>query len=259
MKSFALAVFAIFVLSGCKTQTSSGDDYLQKHRLSASAVSSSAGNKTFEQALVKAASVKPTLAFPARIGLARVDRGSLEAIPGEEMELWMKAAKNLGKDFGEFVPLSKLVMNVAAGEVMSRDDNLTTMNMIRLGAARQHVDAVLVYEIYSSVDSEDNLLEVGKLTIIGGYILPSKQYTAKAYSTAMLMDVMSGYPYGTIHATVPKQERLASSWGWGSDNASESREAVELSAVEKLSAEAESMFRQLRTELSQKSTKKRKP
>ncbi len=256
MKNYIFALLAVAVLSGCDsyTQTSSGKDYLAKHGMLAA--NTEANSKDFNQELIKAASVEPMLTFPARIGLAHIQGGDLSAISGEEAELWMKTGQNLGKDFGEFIPLSPLVANAVSGEVAAKDRVDAVMKKIRLGAARQHMDAVLVYETYSSVDKKSNLLAIANLTIIGGYLLPSQQVTTQGYGNAMLIDVMNGYPYGTVNAIVPKDESLSSSWGWGSDDRKETSEKIKLKVTEKLSTEAEDMFKRLRMELAEKRAKK---
>lgn len=256
MKNYILGLLAVAVLSGCDsyTQTTSGKDYLAKHGVLAT---NSDGNaKDFRQELIKAASVEPTLTFPARIGLAYIENGDLSAISGEEAELWMKTGQNLGKDFGEFVPLSPLVANAVSGEVAAKDRVDAVMKKIRLGAARQHLDAVLVYETYSSFDKKSNLLAIANLTIIGGYLLPSQQVTTEGYGNAMLIDVMNGYPYGTVKSIIPKEESLASSWGWGSDDRKETSDKIKLKVTEKLSTETEEMLKRLRMELAEKRAKK---
>lgn len=255
MKNYVLALAAILMLGGCSyaAQTTSGKDYLARHGMQAANAQANAGATAanFDQQLVSAANVEPTLTFPARIGLARIEAGHLSAVPGEEAELWIKAKQGLGSDFGEFVPLSPLVASMVSSEVNSGNRVENVMKQIRLGAARQHLDAVLVYETYSSVDKDSNLLAIADLTIIGGFILPAHQIKTEGYGDAMLIDVMSGYPYGTIETSIPKDEKAASAWGWGSDEDKMS-EQIKLKVTEKLVTEAEEMFKRVRMELAEK-------
>jgi hypothetical protein len=244
--SIMLIALTMLVSCGFYTQTTSGKEYLKKHN--STNASPEQGDKNFDQELIKAANVEPSLTFPARIGLARIDGGQLSAVPGDEIELWMKTAENLGTDFGEFVPLSPLVASAVNSEVAAIDRVDSVMQKIRLGAARQHMDAVLIYEAYSSVDETSNILSIANLTIIGGYLLPSKQLTTEGYGNAMLIDVLSGYPYGTINTSVPKNETTASAWGWGSDK-HEAADKIKLQVTRNLTIEAEAMFKKLRTEL----------
>lgn len=251
MKRYIIVLLAVAMLGGCdpQIQTTSGGDYLARHGVGS--MSADPKEKDFHKELVKAAGVEPTLTFPARIGLARIDGGNLSAVPGEEAEFWMKAGENLGREFGEFIPLSPLIASAVSSEVDSIDHVDSTMKRIRLGAARQHLDAVLVYETYSSVDKKSNLLAIANVTIIGGYLVPSQLVTTEGYGNAILMDVMSGYPYGTVSATVPKDESLSSSWGWGSDK-SATTDKIRLQVTEKLSVQAEEMVRKLRVGLAER-------
>lgn len=110
---------------------------------------------------------------------------------------------------------------------------------------------MLVYETYSSIDKKNNILAIANLTIIGGYLLPSQQVTTKGYGNAMLIDVMNGYPYGTVNSIVPKDESLSSSWGWGNTH-KETSEKISLQVTSKLSEETEVMLKRLRAELAAK-------
>ncbi|MDO8288128.1 MAG: hypothetical protein Q7T44_02810 [Parvibaculum sp.] len=263
MKNILIALSVCGVLAACSatTQTTSGSDYLARHGYqSAAAPATAVKSETFDQALIKAANVEPTLTFPARIGLARISRGSLSSVSGAEAEVWSKAGAELGASYGTFVPLSPLVAAAASAEYEQtvnqyEDRAAMVMRQIRLGAARQHLDAVLVYETYSSSDEKSNLLEIANLTIIGGFILPSQQVTLEGYGTAMLIDVMSGYPYGAIEATVPKERHLASAWGWGNDSYATNNAKISLAVTGKLAKETTGMFKQLRMELAEQRAK----
>jgi hypothetical protein len=116
---------------------------------------------------------------------------------------------------------------------------------------------VLVYDEHSRDETNENALSVGKLTIVGGFILPSKSHTAQGYADGMLIDVVQGYPYGNIHTVVDKQTQFSSAWGWGSgyDEQRELSEQVKMQAGKKLAEEASGMFLKLRTELAEKRAK----
>ena len=257
MKKILFASVLLFLM-GCEhtTQTTSGQAYLDKH--SDLVAPANANEGAFEDQLRKVANVEPTLTFPARIGLARISGGRLAAVPGNEADAWMALRDKLGKSFGDFVPLSPLVAQMVQENAVSKDANRvqTVMNEIRLGAARQHLDAVLVYEVYTATDTSSNILSIADLTVIGGFLLPSKTKQAQGYADAILIDVMQGYPYGTVSATVDKQEVLSSRWGWGSDSAeAELNDKVKEKVVLNLSHEVDAMLQQLRTELAEKHAK----
>lgn len=247
---FALGLVCVSLFA-CKstTQTTSGTEYLRRY----DARNQTAGTAGIEDTLRRIASVEPTLTFPARIGLARIDGGHLSGIPAEEADAWRALGASLGPSYGEFVPVSPMVASMAAAGVA---DGMRqgTINQIRMGAARQHLDAVLVYETYSKTSTKSNLLAMGDLTIIGGYVLPSRTSEAEGVATALLIDVMQGYPYGTVSVSVDKESAVASRWGWGSDDKQTMGEAIRSKAAVKLVPEVERMMRRLRAELEQKRT-----
>ena len=86
---FALFISMLF-LFGCDhtIQTTSGKAYLSKNPSLAPVPASGGRGLSVEQAIRKAAAVEPTLRFPARIGLARVQGGEITDIPGLEAEAW---------------------------------------------------------------------------------------------------------------------------------------------------------------------------
>jgi len=259
VKKFCLLALAC-VIAGCSSevQTSSGREYLAKYNGVGTA--SRAGDKdqkdkTVEERIRDAAAVEPILKFPARIGLARIDQGHLAAIPQEEAEAWGKARDKLGNGFGEFVALSPLVAEMVADR--GYGDVPGIVSQIRLGAARQHLDAVLVYEEHSTEETSNNALSFAKVTVIGGFLLPSESHTAQGYAEGILIDVIQGYPYGNIRTVVDKQTRLSSAWGWGSsyDAKRELAERVKIQAGRQLADEAPELFMRLRTELAERRAK----
>jgi hypothetical protein len=270
MKPFiaALALTAV-LLSACDhtTQTTSGEAYLSQYKsvpVTGPARITRADDgtvieevKSIDQRIREAAAVEPVLRFPARIGLARIDRGSLTTIPMEEADGWSKAAARLGKSFGEFVPVNPMVANLVSGSDYSGSyhRNLTDIvNTIRLGAARQHLDAVLIYEVVAEESEHSNILSAANVTVLGGYVLPSKRHDAAGLGNALLIDVVQAYPYGTLTATVDKKSRTSSAWGWGSTSGD--REAfvqkVKAQAALQLADESYDLFNDLRGQLGQR-------
>ena len=86
------------------------------------------------------------------------------------------------------------------------------VQMIRLGAARQHVDAVLIYEVGVRSSSRSTWLSLADLTIVGGAFLPTRSLTVDGRAEALLLDVRNAYPYGTASA-VADLSMLHTSWG----------------------------------------------
>jgi hypothetical protein len=261
-------LFSGFSLVACATttQTTSGKSYLAKYQ-DVPVVSTSGGQDgrggSIEDKIRQVAAVEPVLQFPARIGLAHIENGRLASISTEEGEAWAKLRDKLGSGFGEFVPVSALVANMVTQGLPQEECKRAysacvedIMNTIRLAAARQHLDAVLIYEAYNKTETTSNFLTMANVTIIGGYLLPSKSVDGEGFASAMLIDVMQGYPYGTVSAIAEKETALATSWG-SDERKEEFAKKMKTKAVTKLTEELEEMFKRLRLELAEKRAKER--
>ena len=155
------------LLSGCSTtlQTTSGVDWLGAIPPAAQASSD------IDQRVREVANVEPILRFPARIGLARIgqenSRPSLIPPPPEEAKAWVDLGEDLGPEYGEFVPISPLIAAMLAPPhaANARTDMIKdTLEMIRLAAARQHLDAVLIYEVDGTANSKNRMTTVSGTT-----------------------------------------------------------------------------------------------
>jgi hypothetical protein len=126
----------------------------------------------------------------------------------------------------------------------------TPVDMIRVGAARQHLDAVLIYEVGGTPRDTATPLSVFDLTLIGNSIIPSRLLEGRATAAAMLIDVRNGHPYGTALA---RAEESGMWFNAGSTDRSQLlvRRAQE-EAVRKLTGEVATMVERLRSELDQR-------
>ena len=256
MNKFIILLILPLVLTACSqtTQTTSGESYLAKYN-NVTTVSTVRGDiDNIEEKIRQVATVEPILKFPARIGLARIDRGVLTTVPGAEIEAWMKTRDKIDKNFGEFVPVNPIIADMVRNSIAPKDTNV--MNKIRLSAARQHLDAVLIYEVYSKSGEDTNILSIAGLTITGGFLLPSRALEAEGFASSMLIDVVQGYPYGTADVTVDKEEIFSTSQD-SYRNKIKLSEKVKTKAALKLTQNVEKMFMQLHTELAEKCAKKR--
>lgn len=173
-------------------QTTSGKDYLEKHRAASSSVertgSAAKGATGFNEALHQAAAIEPTLSFPARIGIAKtgcIERyrcGVVVPLRPKEAEAWSEIATNLWASYGSIVPLNPLLLKSAHSEAASAGmtREITTLEKVRLTAARQHLDVIIAYEAQSRGQREANVLAVGDLTIIGAFVMPSRKIEIEA-------------------------------------------------------------------------------
>ena len=211
----------------------------------------------FQAMLIEAAAVEPLLQFPARIGIARIGRTARGAtgitpIPSHEGDVWLEAARNLGDGFGEFVPVDGMIERMVTRELSAKYGNprLSLIQRIRLAAARQHLDAVLIYEVHERTDIDANLLALADITLIGGFILPSRSVETEALALAVLLDPINAYNYGTARAS---SEKTGVTSAFARDQARRNvSKAAGAEAIENLGAEVTKMFWQLRTEIAEK-------
>lgn len=244
---------AAMFLGACAStvQTSSGRDYLSGYD------TAGAAGPQVDAAVREAAAVEPQLRFPAKIGLARIAndgnwRSDLSVVPPDEAAAWARIAGSLGPPFGEFVPISPLIAEMVAPATTAHETGTvaTIVRKIRLAAARQHVDAVIVYETFGTAKSEGNLLAIGDLTIIGAYLLPNRDVEAQGVAQALLIDVRNGYPY--VHIQTSTDDTSLSASATADAARGSLAEEVRRQALNKLLAEAEPAMRKLRTDLEAK-------
>jgi hypothetical protein len=250
------AAAAAFIVAGCETTTqlTSGAAYLKDYPDSASFAASDA-TRDVDAQVRDIAAVEPDLEFPARIGLARIENGRLTATPADELEIWADLAERLGPEVGEFAPVSPLIAamvdpgseeprryygNGAAAEAVAD---------IRRGAARQHLDYVLAYEVTSDWSNQANALSVADVSILGLFIVPSRSVEVEAAASALLLDVRNGYPYGTASAIAERTRVARAAYSGGARESMVPLASRE--AVANLADEVETMVADLRAQLAQ--------
>ncbi len=274
MKSRTLTVLGVglglvLILSSCEsyhTQTTSGSLYLAKYGDTATATAGPAtagtGSGTAvarpagiaDADVLAAANVEPTLTFPARIGIARIDQGQLSAMPAEEVAAWREMSERLGPAWGQFVPVSPLIAALAspvagAEACQSHFDCVwETVRTIRLGAARQHLDVVLIYESFGRSQDSSNPLAITKLALIG-FFFPTEDVEAEGMAQAVLVDVRNGYHYGTATAAAEKPAYTITTSGNVGAAHAEVQGRARLAAVGALTVEVEKMAVDLRRDL----------
>lgn len=209
---------ALLMAAACAThvQTTSGADYLARYDGSYAPMAGAGGSEVDAQ-VREIAAVEPNIRFPARIGLARIERGRLVAIPEREGEAWAALTEQLDCLYGEFIPVSPLIAAMVAPENDKPRYSYTatdTIAEIRRGAARQHLDYVLAYEVSTDNRSKGSALSFADLTVIGMFVLPGRSVQAEAAASGILIDVRNGYPYATLTAFADKKglSRTINSW-----------------------------------------------
>lgn len=244
----------LLLLAGCQSyvNTQSGEAWLGRYQAQS--------DGALDPGIEAAARVEPLLTFPARIGIAKLGAGHahfpgvsevrLVSMRPEEQAVWLEAADRLGPGFGEFVPVSPLVAEMTRQLACeSSACARSVVEEIRLAAARQHLDAVLVYELATRVERYDNPLWLTQLVLIGLFVAPSEHADVDGVAQAMLIDVRNGYVYGMANRVVEKAASTVNTAARINASTQEARRRAELRAAEALAAEVVVMGRELRNAL----------
>ena len=224
-------------LSACATTTqyTSGQDYLARYNSNSAYTGQTKlnSNPAIDAEIREIAAIEPNLRFPARIGLARIEHGQLIGVPQDEAGYWRDAAEDLGHGYGQFIPVSPLVAEMVGSTEPHYKRNV--VNHIRRGAARQHLDYVIAYEVNHKSDSQRNGLQIADLSILGLFVLPSRDVDVQSTASAILMDVRNGYPYLTT-STFADKSGISTLVG-RSDKKDRLKDASRIVAVDKISDE----------------------
>lgn len=225
---------SVLLLAGCgdNVQNSSGNEYLARQGDKQSAMDS----EDFRKALKDAANVEPTLSFPAKLGVARIDSGALVAIPEAEMAVWSELNSKITA-VGQLIPVNSMLPDMMGYKATD------AIQKIRLASARQHLDAVLIYEVTDKKTRETNALAIADLTIVGMFVLPARDLKSDAIAAATLIDVMNAYPYG--QASNSASASSLSTFANANENSAELSSATKLAAVKNLQKDVENMLQKL--------------
>lgn len=157
------------------------------------------------------ADIEPDLQFPARIGLAKIEHNKLQPVPLKDLNIWQEARDSLPFAAGEFIPLSPLI-TASVSKPLKNDVSYAELLLanIRRGSARQHIDYVLIYDVTHYGETKRNAFSAADISILGLFTLPSRDVKVASSGSAILMDVRSGYPYGTASAYIDTSRRSTS-------------------------------------------------
>lgn len=152
--------------------------------------------RDLDQRTAAAASARPHLTFPARIGVARIAEGTVTAIPADEWSAWQALRDQMGPAFGELTPVSPIVAQSLTTTPISSTPH-DAITHLRLAAAREQLDAILLYEISTTHSLEQTELALLDATIVGAWLFPTHKSHITAHAAATLIDVRSGLAYGS--------------------------------------------------------------
>lgn len=202
MNRFAVVAACALLLAACSTYTTPGAGV--------------ALGGIVETDIAEAMSRQPALTFPARLAVVRVaapgyssgsntsvGTGAFAIVTTRDIETDESFAR-LGRmpRVAAVAPVSRLLVPASLGS--TRD--------LRTAAAQLRADAVVVYTIDTRFRTET--AELGPLQTIALGFLPSKKAIVNATCAFMIVDVRTGFVYGTGETTATEDQR-SNVWGTG--------------------------------------------
>ena len=251
MNNRTIQIGLLIILSlasiGCQShsvQMTSGKKYLSNYtNYDATEMNASDLNEE-----VKAiASIEPSIQFPSRIGLVKLFNGRITNLSVQEVEAWEESRTTMGNGLSNFIPVNPMIAEMVytprKTNSKSKSNPSEIFRKIRLGAARQHLDHVLIYEVFSETKTTKLASSVANWTIVGGYFVPSREIETTGFANALLLDVRNGYPYGSASASLNAKEFSASQTY--RDKSRNLADKNQISTVIKLIPEVQQMMKKL--------------
>jgi hypothetical protein len=198
-----------------------------------------------DQDIAEAMERKPMAHFPARIAVVRLESPNYNSYSNNH-QCWGKGSycvvttRDIEKE-EDYLSLAQLPMVAGVAPVgrLLLPQEMNSLKDLRMVAANLQTDMLLVYSLDTrfSIDSTD----VGPLQLISLGFLPTKKARITTTASAVILDVRSGFVYGTAEASASDQQRATS---WSTENAIESsRLKTESGAFVALMAEIEKLWK----------------
>jgi hypothetical protein len=185
---------------------------------------------------------QPTAHFPANLAIVRVQAPGYRSCTADSYghgRYSVVTTRDVEKD-EHFQRLQKLPM-VAGVAPLNRlliSPELQSAKELRVAAASLRADLVVVYTFDTTFWIKDH--EVGPLQLISLGFLPNQEARVTTTASAILLDVRTGYLYGTAEATA-RQSQIASLWR-SEQAADETRQKTESRAMDALIGEVETTW-----------------
>lgn len=184
--------------------------------------------------VAQAASSKPAVAFPASIVLARVQGSGYRNYSIDSYgtgKYSIVTVREIEKE--EDIDNIQKLVGIAQVGTLNRlllPENLSSDTDLRQAAAKLHADLLLIYTFSTAFRDRDLFKPLSVITL---GLSPTRDYTATATASAILLDVKTGYIYGALEESSKPHEGLSTSWG-AADALEDARKAAEREAFEKL-------------------------
>lgn len=181
MKTKPLLLCTLFAFAGCSSYVNS--PAVSRDR--------AAKAEAFTHPLIaRALHAKPAIHFPATIAVAPQDSAAQEHLRALDATGRLDSLKALPQ-IAAVAPLSTLLL----GEAETHDI------IVREAAARMHADAVLLITV--STTATDGSV-IAPLTVLSLGLFPNQRYEIISTALAALVDVRTGYVYGTLERSAAR-------------------------------------------------------
>ncbi|MGI9322941.1 MAG: hypothetical protein ACR2PJ_05085, partial [Pseudomonadales bacterium] len=154
--------------------------------------------------------LKPTAKFPARIAVARLQGKERSA----RLEIIAPGSIEGGADPKWLSRLDMVEEAIPLTEAFAAT-KLESLKDLRLAAERLGIDLLLVYLIdtehhpkTASPPIKDSLGDLAMVSLSMGLMWPKKQVVATSTTSGMLLDVPTGFIYGTTESTESRNKRF---------------------------------------------------
>lgn len=163
--------------------------------------------------IAEAASRRPTVTFPARVGIVRIQANDYKSYSGDGYGRGQFTAVTtqelLTDEQMEAVSKWPSVAAVAPITRLTIPSRLESIDDLRVAGAKIQADILLVYTIDTSFRIQGK--GYGPLSAISLGIVPDRDAYITSTASAILVDVRSGFVYGVAEATA-KTSGLTNVW-----------------------------------------------
>jgi len=196
MKQLALVLFVCTVISGCATYITPGAG------VSLAGINSDAIETAFSR--------EPAAQFPASVVSVRVQgAGYRRGYGGGNFSVVTARDIETDKDF-QLLTAAEGVAKLTPMTRILLPDNVVDSTALRTGAAQLKADLLLMYTIDTAFGTEVG--RIGPLQAVSLGFFPNRKSYVDVTTSVMLLDVRSGYVFGTVEATETETQR-SSFWG----------------------------------------------
>lgn len=192
--------------------------------------------------IVELMALEPAAQFPARLAMVRVQSSGYRSLTADSYGTGsFSVVTTRDVESEDDILRIAALDNVAAVAPITRlilPQELNTIKDLRLGAARLKADLLLIYTLDTRFNVESTSL--GPLSAVTLGFLPNKEAFVSATTSALLVDVRTGFIYGTAESSARESQRASV---WSTEAAiDEARQLAERNSFKQFVGEFETLW-----------------